>query len=632
MRKILIIAFVLIAGIAFQSLCAYGQEHVAPLRYNGMVSGGGRHNKKTGAAMKTTASVLSLPFFEDFTGYSPYPDSNKWVEDEVYVNNTMCVSPISRGVATFDCLSQYGVPYDSVDNTSVGYCDSLTSQPIDLSLNTPADSLYLSFFYQPQGNGFYPTPDDSLQLYLKNMYGDYELVWSVAGSELLPFQQVMIPITDTLYFHGTFQFRFVNLGALNYADADWNVDYIKLDTNRNAGDTLINDIAFSSDPTFLLNDYSSMPYRQFMANPASETATQYYDSVHNDQQLPYTVSYGYSAVALNTGTVLEPPTLISGTSLLYPYSIMQETFAPAYSTTVPLSSVGIYDKVVFENTFYMQPSVATGNTTNDTIVKDQVFDNYLAYDDGTAEKSYYINLSPTLDGRIAVEYHLNQPDTMRGMAIYFGRTTPLQGYKTFSILVYSTLDGINGATTEDTLYTQDYYSPAYIDTINHFWVYTFTTPLALPAGTFYAGTMQYAESGDDSMYIGLDVNRQGPNHVYYNVLSAWAPSSISGALMMRPLLGQAVEATASLSVNNIQQSYSQWEAIPNPAKDILQFNFDSNYAQSWYVLTDITGKKIMEGNIANGNTIDISMLVPGMYFANLYFNGVPGIPKKIIKL
>jgi len=220
---------------------------------------------------------------------------------------------------------------------------------------------------------------------------------------------------------------------------------------------------------------------------------------------------------------------------------------------------------------------------------------------------------------------------MRGMAIYFGRTAPLQEYKVFSILVYSSLLGVEGAATEDTLFTQDYYIPGYIDTINHFFVYTFDTPLALPAGTFYAGIMQYAESGDDSMYIGLDVNRIGSNHAFYNVLEEWEPSLISGALMMRPLLGQAVTASAPLAVTSISAPQNKWQVTPNPAKDILQFSFDGASVAT-YQVTDIAGRKIMQGSIENNNTADVSELMPGMYFVRLIINGVPGVPQKIIKL
>jgi hypothetical protein len=188
-------------------------------------------------------TTLSLPFFDDFTGYDVYPDPNRWVDKQVYINNTMCINPVSRGVATFDALNEKGLPWDPYINVTPRRADSLTCQPIDLSTYTPGDSLYLSFFYQPQGYGFRPLRADSLLLMVRVKYGDWVTIWKAAGAATTAFRQVMVPITDTLLFYSAFQFRFVNIASLNYADAIWNVDYVRMGANRSMADTAINDIA-----------------------------------------------------------------------------------------------------------------------------------------------------------------------------------------------------------------------------------------------------------------------------------------------------------------------------------------------------------------------------------------------------
>ncbi len=617
-----LVVFLFLAYTVFLSLHSYGQEQVGPIRYNPFLHARQHHK----AAARTTIHTLTLPFFEDFTGYGLYPDSTRWTDEEVYINNTMCLSPISRGVATFDALNSNGTPYDSFSNTSPIYADSLTSQAIDISGDSASDSVYLSFFYQPQGNGFYPTIADSLMLYFKDKYGQFILVWAIPGpnaSAPYPFQQVMIPITDTLYLHNSFQFRFVNIASLNWADANWNIDYIKLDKNRSAADTIINDVGFTTDPTFLLNDYTSMPYRQFYAAAPAETAPQYSDSIHNNYNTAQTINYGYSALALNTGAILQFPT--AATSTMLPYTTQQLTYT-SYALTI--SPPDPEARVVFENTYFIRQVSPTDPPGNDTIVKDQIFDNYLAYDDGTAEKSYYLNLYPTLPGKIAVEYHLNQPDTLRGMAIYFGRQIPFASYKLFSIYIYSALAGINGAPFDVKLDSVELLSPGYADTINHFWVYRMNKPLLLPTGTFYAGILQPAQSGSDSLYIGLDVNRIGGNHAYFNVTGFWEPSLVSGALMIRPLLGQYVPGT---SVTNVQVKGQKWQVTPNPAKDLLQFEFDGDN-QAVYYITDIQGQEVQKGTAASGKSVDISALTPGIYFVSLVSEKLDAAPQKIIKL
>jgi hypothetical protein len=578
-------------------------------------------------AHKTTAAdPLMLPFFDDFTGYSLFPDSSKWTDYHVYINNTMGSRPISRGVATFDALDWRGIPYDTFSNTNFRYADSLTSLPINLSLNVvnPADSVYLSFFYQPQGNGFFPLPQDSLMLFLKTRFGGFVKVWSVMGSSLKPFQQVMIPIADSLYFDSFFQFRFINIAALYWADAVWNIDYVRLGRNRTITDTAVNDIGFTSEPTFMLNDYTSMPYRQFFSYPAAERSSQYVCSLRNNYDFPQSVDYGYTGVALNTNTVLKPNTW--NTAPL-PGSVTDALVYPAYTTLVPLLSVGNYSRVTFQNKYFIRSISTADPVENDTIIKNQVFDNYLAYDDGSAEKSYYLNLYPTLPGKIAIEHHLNRPDTIRGMAIYFGRQVPFSFSKFFNINIYSQIEGVNGASEDNIIYTQEYCTPGYGDTVNQFWVYKFDKPVPMPAGIFFAGTFQPAESGADSLYFGLDVNRVGSNHAYFNVLSGWTPSLISGAIMMRPILGNSIIGT---QIQEVSKPEKICQISPNPAKDFITIDLTSDNIVS-YTICDMLGRKLMSGNAVRKIQIEIASLTPGMYLLSLTDNEYNNQTLKFIK-
>ncbi len=618
MKRKTIIIYSAIACLLLQVAGSYGQEHKGPLCWNPYLF----NNNDNAPKLKTTA--LTLPFFEDFTDYDLYPNHGRWVENQVYINNTMCVSPISRGVATLDALNEKGLPW-VYSNTDFASADSLTSQPINLSPYTPADSLYLSFFYQPQGNGYFPLAQDTLFVYMKVKYGDWVPVWRTPGTSLAPFKQIMIPITDTLFLHSSFQFRFSNIAALNWADAIWNVDYVRLDINRNMNDTAFNDIGFSSDPSFLLNDYTSMPYRQFYAYPVGERTAFIVDSINNNNKTLQPLSVGFSARALNSAsTVLRSPVMHN---ITIPPATIASVSDSAY--TITITPGGPYDKVVFENKYFFQSTAATGSIPNDTIIKNQVFDNYLAYDDGTAEQSYYLTLYPSLPGKLEVEYHLNIPDTMRGMAIYFGRQVPSSSYKLFDIEVYSALSGINGATADNVLYRQEACSPGYADTVNHFWVYKFDNPVALPAGTFYTGAFMPALSGDDSLYFGFDVNRVGGNHAYYNVASAWVPSSLQGAIMMRPLLGQYVTASSVPVVKEAVRP--KWEVTPNPAQDKLNIYFPGD-EKAAYRITNIQGQTVLHGQAQSGTTIDIEGLKPGMYFVSIALSGLSGIPQKFIKL
>ncbi len=100
---------------------------------------------------------VKLPFFDDFSYSSLYPDPALWVDRQAFVNNTFPIRPPTIGVATLDALNEKGRVYAHA-STTVFPADTLTSRPIRLDSifnpNRPiriSDSLYFSFYYQPGG-------------------------------------------------------------------------------------------------------------------------------------------------------------------------------------------------------------------------------------------------------------------------------------------------------------------------------------------------------------------------------------------------------------------------------------------------------------------------------------------------
>lgn len=617
MTRRLIILSLLLIGLC--SGFAGAQERVGSLDRNPLLKG------RKPSLIQARSTAVSLPIFEDFTGYSPYPDSTIWADDHVYVNNTMPSMPVSRGVATFDALNRYGLPYDTLYNSAVVYADSLTLKPLDISTLQPSDSVFLSFYYQPQGLGFGPELQDSLLLLFKKSNGTWVKVWSKEGSGVHPFKQVILPLNDTSYFHTNFQFRFVNKASINTNDDTWNIDYIRMDANRSSTDTAINDLAFISDPGFMLNDYTYMPYRHFMANPGGELATQMLDSVRNGYSSAQNINYAFTA----RESVSNTPLFSTGfTTVNISQYINEDVSQAVYTNTVPL--VDPFAKVIFENKFYIQSLNGSDKKVNDTVIKEQVFDNYLAYDDGTAEKSYYLNLFASLPGKIAIEHHLNVADTLQGIDIYFGRQVPVGSGKMFSIAVYKKLQGVNGATADQLLYQQDFMYPRYMQ-VNNYCTYKLENPVVLPAGAFYIATIQPALSGSDSLYIGLDVNRAQGNHAYYNVDGTWNESTITGAIMMRPLLGTIVFNTIVNDPEEGALNALEENAIyPNPATDKVVCDNRTDKPTKYY-LSDIQGRLIQSAILPANKQIDISTLVPGMYIIRLETNGLVGKPQKLIK-
>src|SRR5690606_16276643 len=121
------------------------QENVGPLLYKPFPQNE-KYNRRFAKEQSFKTTALTLPFFEDFTDNSFLVNPLRWVPTtQVYVNNTMGFDMKSRGVVTLDAIGPRGLPHDTLSATSLRFGDSLTSQPIDLSLYAPGDSIYLSF-------------------------------------------------------------------------------------------------------------------------------------------------------------------------------------------------------------------------------------------------------------------------------------------------------------------------------------------------------------------------------------------------------------------------------------------------------------------------------------------------------
>ena len=153
--------FVLALALGLSVVPATAQEILTPFRTT----------TEKAPVTKGVAEARFLPFFDDFSQSNLYPDSTKWTDNAVMVNDGFPLCPPNRNGATFDVLDANGRVYSyAISNPFVS--EHLTSVRIRLDsimepeprALTPADSVYLSFYYQPQGNGNAPEEQDSLVL------------------------------------------------------------------------------------------------------------------------------------------------------------------------------------------------------------------------------------------------------------------------------------------------------------------------------------------------------------------------------------------------------------------------------------------------------------------------------------
>ncbi len=158
----------------------------------------------------STIEAKALPFFDDFSTSKVVPDQTKWIDKNVFVNENFAYRPLNKGVATFDALDSTGRIYKDADYIAFP-ADVLTSVPLRTDSVftpvarklTPADSLYFSFYYQPQGIANEPEEWDTLLLEFSYFTGDtvfshVDSIWVSANTYLENEQDTIHPF-DTLW-------------------------------------------------------------------------------------------------------------------------------------------------------------------------------------------------------------------------------------------------------------------------------------------------------------------------------------------------------------------------------------------------------------------------------------------------
>jgi hypothetical protein len=602
---------------------AVGQEVVSPINYNSALI------YKNNAATKQPASSqkrssLSLPFFDDFAYKSLYPDGNLWVDSFVYINDNLQANPISYGVATFDGLNQFGLAYDVTTPNAYVAADTLTSQPIDLSVFLIEDTtIYLSFFYQAMGVGDWPNEEDSLLLEFKTLGDNWKEVWAVGGFSARPdttaYQIVMLRLDDPFYFVTDFQFRFRNYATSGNND-HWHIDYVYLNANRTIADTVMRDISVIGKPSRILKNYTSMPWNQFVDNQLDETETDFLIYYRNnwsvDQNMPFTyeVEESFSGTPLDNGALVFSP--------FPPFTYFQKDYPT--SGFIPLMQLG--DSVLLTVKQYLDNVPSTPSfLDNDTSFLHVPFYNYLAYDDGTAEKAYGLE-GPGLK-KFAYEFNLNKGDSLRAVQIHFTQINKNMSNFLFSLYVW---DDINFVTEiEDTLYQKDFLKPIYVDSINGFATYVLDEPVYVEAGKFYIGWQQ---AENENIQIGLDIHNSAKTKMNIYANGTWFTSSVNAAPMIRPVLGKDVEFI-NTSVKDIQQE--TFVVYPNPASEFLKLRVKSLELKVGVVeMFDLSGKQILSSVVNSENDIiNITEIPTGTYIVHLKdATGTNYRPQRFIKL
>ncbi len=540
-----------------------------------------------------------------------------WEDDDVYINGTYPVEPPTIGVATFDGLARTGYPYDFPNYTSYGRADKLTSVPINLEYPA-SDSIYLSFFYQAKGlsGDSIPQLGDSLLLeFYAPLEQSWYRVWGIPYVDQAPFQQILIPITQSRFLKSTFQFRFVNYATLSGSFDHWHVDYVRLGAQRTFNDVRLVDVAYMYPEASILQTYTSVPFARFEDAPSTAMALQVQEKLRNLDINDRFITYGMSAVNEDGGPLTNFTNGVNSSGnaasiLTVDHAINSAPNSFVYDNS-PSTDAAFWDVKFWSNA---TPDI---NRYNDTIHLIQELSNYYAYDDGSAEAGYGLNAA---GAKLAYRFDLIGADSLRAIRMYFNpianqppNTPPYDG--SFLLTVWTSL-------SPEVIQHQNFSfsSPEYrLDGIDHFVEYALDSTIRVE-GTIYVG---WTQTNTAAMNIGFDRNRNNKTKIFYNVGGSWANTSFNGSLMMRPVMVSGVDPWAGVEELNAEPGALL--LYPNPAHDRVRVSLAEGVpARSTIVCMDATGRVV--ASIPANSTLEFSTgdLANGLYVVRV--NDANGLP------
>lgn len=592
-------------------VCAFSQhEIITPLRYNKVLQ-----NTSFQSVQRSAIVNLDLPFIDDFSNNTDYPDQTKWLDNKVFVNNNFCLNPYTIGVATFDGLNEQGNPYNNSFANAQGGCDTLTSFPINLYTKPQggtyglSDSIVLSFYYEKKGLGDAPELADSLLLDFYNpSTGLWARQWGVAGGTTggqdSVFNLVNIILNNAAYYQDGFQFRFRSYGAQTGNLDIWHLDYVRLRAAYNTVtgqlDTLLRDVAFTKPIGSLINGYTSIPWDHFktlsnmdqqaLINDSLTVNYRINDNTPNDvgfntRIYDYTGAY-VSGFGQTNGNIF--PNRPNNINLAYT--------SPLDSIFPLTPSINDDSTSFMVKSFFSNSASFSGVRANDTVYYKQEFYNYYSYDDGSAEVAY--DLINAANGKLAMKFNIIKPDTLRAIRFYFTQQGANVSNNLFTIKVWSSLS------PETVIYQESSQKPSYINEVNGYSTYVLDQIVPV-SGVIYIGFQQILPDG---LHLGFDRNTTSNANMFYNIGGSWNNVGVAnGTFMMRPVMGDT-----SLFVGSHEVDMKAQIAIyPNPTKGVIYINSNEWFNPHTVELYSMEGLLIDRRGYSS--TLDYSELSSGVY-------------------
>ena len=577
---------------------------------------GKRDMRKSISAVDT----LELPFFDDFSKQTIYPDPSKWQDKFVFINNTYSEKQRTSGVATFDAIDHTGRLYETA-SSAVFEADHLTSNPINLSY-TSADDIYLSFLYEPGGLADQPENKDFLilQFYAPAETKWYD-IWVAPTVTSDTFRAVIIRIDNAKYLKKGFMFRFINFASLSSVATDpsmagncdqWNIDYVLLGKNRSDADTTAADVAFTKPVRSILKTYESMPWTQFRQVFLSEMGPWITINYQNNDKIVRNVTRSFKIFDVYKN--VEAHSFTAGATNIDPLTPVSYNANLIYTFNSTSTDSALFRIKSILTTDIFDPK------GNDTLIYYQKFGNYFAFDDGSAEAGYGVNGLGSKNAMVACWFKTFLADTLRAVQICFNDSYLNSNLRSFDLMVWADNNGVPG----ETIYSQEEMMVTQGKGINGFYTYLITDPIELKS-TFFIGWRQRSET---FLNAGYDINTPQEGRQFYWLNGNWISSQAKGSIMIRPQFGPRINNTG---IPQLRDRGSKLRIWPNPANDVITMDYGDISLQNIpeVRITDLFGHEIIRADYTG--TLDISGLVPGSYIVILYSGNRPLAFGRLIK-
>ncbi len=524
-------------------------------------------------AREQALAPLTLPFWDDFSYYpKTRPIESLWdTYASVSINDGMAVNPVSLKVATFDGYNANGKPYKSgADILAKGFGDDLVSRPIDLTLvpNEKKGTVYLSFYYQAQGNGEVPDLGDRLVVSFNGLQGWEEVeTVDVVNASNFTFKSIYV---DPRFFHAGFQFRIRNFGRLSGPYDTWNVDYVYLNIDRTATDSSTPDRTIATPLNSLFKDYWAIPYKHFKVGSSVNFAKPVVGLYNLKANNPQPVNCGLSKKltyykGAKLRSVLLPIDSIPIRSNLESFKLLSVeidanlgmiTFDDESDSLTVELQLGLRSRDSDPSRDYTPNFSPIDFRNNDTIRSTYTLSSFYAYDDGEAEYGAGVNQA---GAELAYQFNMKttEADVLRKIDIYFPDFGD-QSSQVFELRIWKTLSDA----TPIVLYKQTV--PVKRSAKNKFISYTLdpAQPVSVQ-GTFYVGWKQNTNARMD---VGFDANTDSGDRIFYNTSGTWTKNTdLKGSLMIRPVFGKGTTTI----VTEVTTESKSIEIYPNPSQGVF---------------------------------------------------------------